>query len=84
MPIDPKLAELTSINEAIAALNYGSREEVPETDALTNEALEYLMAARERLTDKPYPEHRPRWEDTEAFEAWHTARAEEQRREGRQ
>lgn len=81
MPIDPKQAALTAINEAISALDYDALGPL-ETDELTDVALEALMTAREMLTDKPWPEglalHEPA-----AHEAWVAARTAEQLKDGR-
>lgn len=83
MPIDPRTAALTVINEAISAFQYEPLEQL-ETDDLTMEAIDALMAARERLTSTPWPEFPPRYLDVEAFEAWHTTKSAEQRLDGRQ
>lgn len=83
MPIDPKQAALTAINEAIRALDYDSIG-VLETDDLTVEALETLVVARELLTDKPWPDLPLPSEDAAAFEAWIAARTAEQIADGRQ
>lgn len=82
MPIDPKQAALTSINEAISALDYDALGPL-ETDELTDVALEALMTAREMLTDKPWPEGLALHEPT-VHEAWVVARTAEQIADGRQ
>lgn len=82
MPIDPKQAALTAINEAISALDFDALGSL-QTDELTDVALEALMTAREMLTDKPWPEGLA-LHDPAALEAWIVNRAAEQIADGRQ
>jgi hypothetical protein len=80
--LNPEKAALTAINEAISALNYEPIEPL-EVDPLIEEAREALMAARERLTDKRWPDQPGLWLDQEGFERWHSEKAAQQRRDGR-
>lgn len=81
MAIDAKQAALIAINEAIHALDFEPMHEETGADDLIEEAREALFAARSMLTGHPWPEL-PRVTSSE-FEAWHAARAVEQKKDGR-
>jgi len=79
--VNAKLAGLTAVNEALKALDY---DYVGEhlADDLVAEAINLLMDARALLTTKPLPERAV--PSAAELEAWVTAHAEEQRRDGSQ
>lgn len=81
MRIDPKQAALTAINEAITALDFDTEPGLPSDD-LTIEAMTILLEARSLYTGKPWPEFRLLPEEERA--AWLEAKADDQRKDGRQ
>lgn len=82
--IDPKIAALTAINEALTALDYDCEPSILASDEPVNDALGLLMEARSRLTNKPWPVRPSPLLDPEKYAAWHAARAAEQKADGRQ
>lgn len=84
MALNPRIAELTAINEAISALDHSGRNLSPETGELVAEARDALLTARSFLTDKDWPDTFEPSLNVEAFEDWHSRKAAEQRRDGRQ
>lgn len=81
MALNPKIAALTSINEAILALDYKPTAEL-QTNPFVDAARETLMEARGLLTDKLWPEMRATDIDVVVFEAWHSDKASRQRKLG--
>ncbi len=83
--IDPKTAQLTAVNEALAVLDYGmaSRDVLPG-DVLIVEACELLHAARRKLTDKDWPEGLVHPQiDSRRYVVWHLEKEEQQKKDGR-
>ena len=83
--IDPKIAQLTAVNEALVVLDYGmaSRDALPG-DQFILEAYHALVSARRKLTDKPWPDIPHPKSDSRQFAVWHFAKQEEQQKDGRQ
>lgn len=86
--IDANQAALVAINEALRCLDFDAIGSHP-ADGLVEDAVDALADARDLLlglrgeTEKPWPEFDLPTAYREAFEAWHAARAAEQRKDGR-
>jgi len=82
MPTDARQAALTATNEAITALDFEPLE-TTDADELIAEAREILFEARAVLGAKLWPMRHAAWADAANFDAWHAARAAEQKADGR-
>lgn len=76
-------AQLTAINECLRALDHDCVGPADCDDAIV-EAIDILLDARSRLTDKLWPELPLPTSDPVAYEAWMAAHIAEQIADGRQ
>jgi hypothetical protein len=83
MALNPKIATCVAVNEAIRALDFEPHGgDMNDTDHLLDAARDFLLEARARLTETPWPALRRPHLDAESFEQWHATKAAEQRKAG--